>query len=193
MITGIHTSVLFGKEIASLEAIVCVIAHGKGWAKTLVRVHAEEKITALKFSAKVDLLCGVSAVPVKSLLQNVGKKYCQEVPKGSRHRTLCERAREERFYLGWRSTESDEATFRRVQGTQGRSHSCSVMRTQWCSSGCTQTGSGEARRSPDRAEMNEGIQTLKRSDQAFRQGAAEVHPEPKGQMNPWEQRPKMPT
>ena len=30
--------------------------------------------------------------------------------------------------------------------------SCSVMRTHWCSSGCTQTGSGKAR-----GEMNEGI------------------------------------
>ena len=36
------------------------------------------------------------------------------------------------------------------------------------------------------------IQTLKRSDQACRQGAAEMHSESEGQMNPWEQRPKMP-
>ena len=65
-----------------------------------------------------------------------------------------------------------------------------MMRTHWCSSVCTQKGSEEARRPPERAETNEGFQTLKvaemhteqeahkspREQEQKRQGVAEMHP-----------------
>ena len=41
-------------------------------AKTLDLTQVEDKITSLKIIAKGNLLHGVSAIPVKSILQNIG-------------------------------------------------------------------------------------------------------------------------
>ena len=66
-----------------------------------------------------------------------------------------------------------------------------MQRTHWCSSVCTQTGSEEARRPPERAETNEGFQTLKWSDQACPQEVAEMHPESEAHKCPREQEQRL--
>ena len=58
-----------------------------------------------------------------------------------------------------------------------------MMRTHWCSGTCTETGSGEARRPPERAETYEEIRTSKWSDQACWQAVAEMHSE--SEAHPW--------
>ena len=42
-------------------------------SRTLDHTQAEDKLTSLKFSAKGDLLHGVSAIPLKSILQKIVK------------------------------------------------------------------------------------------------------------------------
>ena len=82
---------------------------------------------------------------------------------------------------------SDEATFRRTQGTYGRAHAA----RHWCSSDCTQTDSEEARQLSKQAKMSEDIQTLKWLDQVYRRGAAEKHLVAKAHQNPREQKQRL--
>ena len=89
------------------------------------------------------------------------------------------------FYnSGRRSAESDEAIFRRMQGTYGRAHA--AWRRHLCSSDCTQTVR-RARQFSKRAEMSEEIQSLKWLDRVYRRGAAEKHLVAKAHENPREQ------
>ena len=77
------------------------------------------------------------------------------------------------YNSGRRSAESDEATFRRMQGR--------------CGSDCTQTDSEEARQLSKQAKMSEDIQTLNWSDQACRREVAKKHLVTKAHESPREQ------
>ena len=68
---------------------------------------------------------------------------------------------------------------------------CSVMKTHWCSSDCTQTDSEEARQLSKRAKMSEEIQSLKWLDRVYRRGAAEKHLVAKAHENPREQKQRL--
>ena len=59
-------------------------------AETLDRTQAEDKVTSLKFIAKGDLLHGLSAIALKNVFTENWVDYCQEIPTGSRRRTMCE-------------------------------------------------------------------------------------------------------
>ena len=71
-----------------------------GSRQTLDHTQAEDKITWLKSISKGELLHGLSAIPVTSIIQKIGKDIVQRVPTVSRHRTICERAREEKVQPG---------------------------------------------------------------------------------------------
>ena len=112
MITGINLSVLFiNKGIANLKVSVSFEQKEKAGAnrrkrnnsvvaQTLDYTQAEDKTTSLEFNATGDLPHGVSAIPAKSNLQKTWEACCQEVPTGSRRRTICEGAREGKSSLG---------------------------------------------------------------------------------------------
>ena len=111
VVTCIHLSVLFiKKETAKLGLSVLLSTrklfgsapkkrkHSVVVAKTLDYTPAEEKLTVLKFIAK-PYARDVSHPSDINFTEN-WREYCQEVPTVLRHRTICERAREEMSNLG---------------------------------------------------------------------------------------------
>ena len=112
VITGSHHSVPFiRKGIANLGVSVrSSIRKRLGanqsndiilWSspKKLNLTQPEDEPHFVNFTAKGNFLHGMSAIPMKSNLHNCVEN-CHEVPTVSRHRTPCERAREERSNLG---------------------------------------------------------------------------------------------
>ena len=66
-------------------------------AKTMDHTQAEAKVAWLKFH------CG-GRPSARNVSDSSEINYCPTVPPGSRRRTICERAREQRFKLGIFST-----------------------------------------------------------------------------------------